>query len=269
MKLSRSTPRGPMPCALKRLPRRFYLLTLLSVSILNIDRASADISTNFGALDNVAPEKATPRKHDVSVQPAHRAEHSGQIVTSGAAPSMPPSHREAEKRVGPPPDVPPAPPKPIVIAPPPITVEAHPPVAPSPIVIDPKAMGRVQKTAHGMVLIYQAGNVSLNEKMLEALQKYAATLAKDPSLRISIHSYASGQADDPSVPRRISLARALTVRSVMINAGVATTRIYPRAEGLPKSDISPPDKLEIIATGAAPAPPSEAYYPHESQMTTP
>lgn len=282
MKSSRFLSRGPMSCLFRHRLRHYSLAVAISALCVNIGSASAEVSTNFDALDHVAPVKPAPRQQSVKRTPAYSSDlqkpgatatspngRSGGAAGSNGAPAMPPSHREAERRVGPPPDVPPAPPKSVVIAPPPVAVETHPPVAPAPVIIDPKVQGRVRKTAHGMVLVYQAGSANLNENMLTALREYATSLAKDPGLRITIRSYASGQADDPSVPRRISLARALIVRSVLIKAGVATTRIYPRAEGLPKGDIAPPDKLEIIAVGAAPAPPGEAYYPREPQKTTP
>lgn len=276
MKSSRFLSSGPISCLFRHVPHHYGLMAAIGALCINVGSASAEVSTNFGALDEIAPVKQAPRQQHVKRPPAtpaasQKTDTSATPSNKGpnGAPAMPPSHREAERRVGPPPDVPPAPPKSVVIAPPPVAVETHPPVAPAPVIIDPKAQGRVRKTAQGMVLVYQPGSANLNENMLTALKAYAASLAKDPGLRITIRSYASGQADDPSVPRRISLARALIVRSVLINEGVATTRIYPRAEGLPKGDIAPPDKLEIIAVGAAPAPPGEAYYPHKPQKTTP
>ena len=66
-----------------------------------------------------------------------------------------------------------------------------------------------------------------------------------------MNAWSAGTPDDPSTPRRLSLARALAVRAVLISEGVASPRIYVRALGADGGD--PPDRAEITRA-AAPAP---------------
>jgi outer membrane protein OmpA-like peptidoglycan-associated protein len=63
---------------------------------------------------------------------------------------------------------------------------------------------------------------------LTALGKQAAA---SPTATINVLAYAPADAHDPSVARRLSLDRALAIRSVLIAAGVPSSRIYLRALG--------------------------------------
>ena len=67
-------------------------------------------------------------------------------------------------------------------------------------------------------------------------------------------AYAAGSAEDPSTPRRLSLARALAARAVLLHEGVASTRIYVRALGASGSGAAglPPDRVEVMQVGIAP-----------------
>jgi hypothetical protein len=73
--------------------------------------------------------------------------------------------------------------------------------------------------------------------------------------------------EDPSSPRRLSLARALTVRSVLIAQGFASTRIYVKALGAttPALAEGPPDRVDIVVAGMRPASQASANQTSTSQ----
>ncbi len=67
----------------------------------------------------------------------------------------------------------------------------------------------------------------------------------DESLRLQVVAYAEGTADQASQARRLSLSRALTVRSYLISQGVRSTRIDVRALGARASD-GPADRVDLL-----------------------
>ena len=70
----------------------------------------------------------------------------------------------------------------------------------------------------------------------------------------SVSGYAPGMPEDPSTPRRLSLSRVLTVRSLLIAQGIASSRIYPKALGASAPDLAqgPADRADLVATAAGP-----------------
>ncbi len=58
-------------------------------------------------------------------------------------------------------------------------------------------------------------------------------------------AYAGGDNDNASQARRLSLSRALAVRSYLIEQGVRSTRIDVRALGN-KTDVEPADRVDLI-----------------------
>jgi hypothetical protein len=85
-------------------------------------------------------------------------------------------------------------------------------------------------------------------------------------------AYAAGTPEDPSTARRLSLARALAVRSALIADGVSSTRIYVRALGAQPGGAlagdAPADRVDLSVLGAnAPSIPASA--PAESPATPP
>lgn len=63
--------------------------------------------------------------------------------------------------------------------------------------------------------------------------------------RIQLKAFAAGSADRPSTARRLSLSRALAVRSFLIEQGMRSTRIDVRALGVPADD-GPADRVDVI-----------------------
>ncbi|MBP0493365.1 hypothetical protein [Roseomonas indoligenes] len=92
---------------------------------------------------------------------------------------------------------------------------------------------------------------------IETIGRY---LANQSTGRVTVIAQVSGPEDDPSVARRTSLARAITVKASLVRGGLATTRIDLRPmgrtpEGLDVIDIlAPPAPRPKEAAAAAPAP---------------
>lgn len=227
--------------------KRSSLLLLISLSAAVSSpwqTVRAQVTTNTDALPEApaaAPAKSAPSRAVHGTTASH--------------------HSSASQRVGAPPDVPPVPPAPVVIPPPAVTVPTHPPVPPTAVKPVANAESGTTTRPNGLQITFAPQSADMNPETLSAIQTEGKTLASQPTLRVTLLSYASGSGEDKSTPRRTALARALAVRSILINAGVATTRIYPRAIGLlPKDDSGPADRLDLVAEGIVPADPTQASF---------
>jgi len=155
-----------------------------------------------------------------------------------AAPPPAPAPAPAPPRVAaaPPPAAPPAPPQAAAPAPPPSQTAARPPAAALP----PTAIGGA-----GPRLVFGAGSSELPAGADTTLRDLAQRLNADESLRLQVVAYADGTPEQASQARRLSLSRALTVRSYLISQGVRSTRIDVRALGSRASD-GPPDRVDLL-----------------------
>lgn len=85
----------------------------------------------------------------------------------------------------------------------------------------------------------------LPDKATAALKALAQRLAKNNALRLQLKAYASGTKDNASRARRLSLSRALAVRSYLIRQGVRSTRIDVRALGN-KAEGDPANRVDLF-----------------------
>ncbi|MBI3710157.1 MAG: OmpA family protein [Proteobacteria bacterium] len=85
----------------------------------------------------------------------------------------------------------------------------------------------------------------LPEAAKRLLDPAIADLKKDENLRLQLVAYASGGDDAGSQARRLSLSRALAVRSYLIDQGVRSTRMDVRALGN-RVPSGPPDRVDVI-----------------------
>jgi len=69
-------------------------------------------------------------------------------------------------------------------------------------------------------------------------------LAENENTRVQLMAYAAGEDLTSSKARRISLSRALSVRSYLIEIGVRSTRIDVRALG-DKSEGEPKNRVDV------------------------
>lgn len=146
------------------------------------------------------------------------------------------------------PTVPLAPP-PVPVLPAPIVVPTRPVEPPPPPTVSASAEGAVAPIADGLRVTFGAGSADLNPETEAALETLAKSTHPPDEATFSVTAYAAGTPDDPSTARRLSLSRALAVRSVLIHAGVASPRIYVRALGasVPSPGVSP-DRVDVAVT---------------------
>jgi outer membrane protein OmpA-like peptidoglycan-associated protein len=93
-------------------------------------------------------------------------------------------------------------------------------------------------------IAYAAGEAKLTDDAQATLQAAIAALKTNPALRVQLKAYAAGDKEGESRARRLSLSRALGVRSFLIKQGVEPTRIDVRALGSNVPEGSP-DRVDV------------------------
>jgi hypothetical protein len=64
-------------------------------------------------------------------------------------------------------------------------------------------------------------------------------------LRVQLRAFAEGTEESASQARRLSLVRALAVRSYLMEKGVRSTRVDVRALGA-KAEDGPADRVDVV-----------------------
>ncbi|GBQ90685.1 hypothetical protein AA13595_2953 [Gluconacetobacter johannae DSM 13595] len=223
--------------------------------------ALAQVVTNESALSGLGP---APAAHTAHPAPAHPrtgpAPHGPHAARPSSGTPAPAVAKTTAAHPPPTPTIPAAPPPPPIIRPPEISVPLHPSPPPPETPVVPTAQGTVRDLRGGTRLTFAPGSADMNAAMIDRVKTFAAALLAAPEARGQVDAYASGTPDDASTPRRVSLSRGLAIRSILIHAGVASTRIYVRAIGLsgPPPDDAAPDHVDVtlsnVIASAPPAP---------------
>ncbi len=227
--------------------------SLLAGMIVAAAPAAAQVTTSQQALDALGSDRpapvthAPPRppfRHRAVVQPAQRPVARG--VRMRAASAHPPAAT-----------IPSGPPPPPVFRAPVINVPLHPSPPPPPVPVVPTATGRATPLADGTRISFGIGSADLNPETTQALHGIAARLRASPATRIDLDAFGSASADDPSTPRRLAFERGVAARAVLINDGIASTRIYVRVIGAAPAatDGAPPDRIDLLPSPAVPGAP--------------
>ncbi|MGE0225385.1 MAG: OmpA family protein [Acetobacteraceae bacterium] len=106
-------------------------------------------------------------------------------------------------------------------------------------------------------LTFPAGATELTQADNAAIKRFAGEAAASESASFNVMAYAAGQPDDPSTARRLSLSRALAVRTALMAEGIPSTRIYVRALGS-QAGQGPADRVDVSALGANASTPASA-----------
>ena len=94
-------------------------------------------------------------------------------------------------------------------------------------------------------IAFPADSAEIPDAVKAQLDALAQKMASDDNIRIQLLAYASGTPETASRARRMSLSRALAVRSYLIKQGVRSTRMDVRALGN-NVEGSPADRVDII-----------------------
>ena len=193
--------------------------------------------------------RAAPARPKVAKRPPPKPRVTAPAVPKVAPPPPPMVAAVPKAPVAPPPPTaattpppPPAinPPRPAVKAPPP------PPQQSAALTSRPAPTGAL-KPGQQFRLGFDSGSAAISGGTETQLDGVAKSMKQDGNLRLQLLAYAGGGAQTPSQARRLSLSRALAVRSKLIEKGIRSTRIDVRALGN-KSEGGPPDRVDIIIT---------------------
>jgi outer membrane protein OmpA-like peptidoglycan-associated protein len=96
---------------------------------------------------------------------------------------------------------------------------------------------------------FDSGSADLNSGAKSGLDKVIESMKKDAALRLQLVAFAAGSEDQASQARRLSLSRALAVRSYLIEQGISSTRMDVRALGNKVEGGGPPDRVDLMMVG--------------------
>lgn len=199
---------------------------LLAAPIAAATVAAAQVTTSQSALDALgsgehksAPHHAAPHGRGRASHESARGTHAQKRPAAAPVPANAPAAT-----------IPAAPPAPPVFAAPVLNVPLHPPAPPPPVPVVQTATGVATALPDGVRITFGAAASDLNPATMQALHDFAARLKADPEARAILDAAAAGSPDDPSTPRRLALSRGLAARAVLINDGIASTRIYVRMD---------------------------------------
>lgn len=202
-------------------------------------RTSLPTSRTASAAPVAAPPPAAAPKPPVVQAPAPVA----------AAPVPPPAPAPTPAPAAATPPAPQAPATPQVTPPPPpaaptATVAAEtppPPPAPTQTASRPASAAPTGETR----ILFDAGSANLNDAAKAELDALASQLKSDTGIRVQLQAYAAGTDETAPDARRLSLSRALKVRSHLIDQGVRSTRMDVRALGV-KAEGGPADRVDAV-----------------------
>jgi outer membrane protein OmpA-like peptidoglycan-associated protein len=170
-------------------------------------------------------------------------------ATPPAAPTPPAAAATTAPAVAPPGPVPTAAPSPAAIAamntPPTLA-----PAAPAPTPVTPAAAPAAIAAAAGdrTRILFAAGAADLPDAAKAELDALVQRLNANGQARLQLIAHASGTADQANQARRVSLQRALAVRSYLMERGVANTRMDVRALGnrTDGNADDPSDRVDVV-----------------------
>lgn len=143
-----------------------------------------------------------------------------------------------------------APPAPAVAAPEPLP---QPPTAAQGMAAAPADMkeqaalplaGMAAAPGKAAQVVFGASTSKLPDGTQDELKSLVASILEKPNLRLQLLAYAGGESLSSSKARRLSLSRALSVRSSLIENGLRSTRIDVRALGN-KTTEEPVNRVDI------------------------
>ena len=242
-----------------------HFLAAPAVLMLLAFPALGQVTVDLNALDQLKtapPGKTAPKPAAATSKAANPAP----IKSVPAAKPQPGAPAIAKQPPAPLPLLPEAAPPGVTLAPLPAPVApANKPTTPSPPVL-PTGAGTGTAYPGGMRITFGKGQGELSPVSETSLKTLVSQAPKNETVSYNVLAYAPGSPEDPSTARRLSLSRALAVRSVLMGAGVPSARIYVRALGAPSGSATP-DRVDVTVLGANSPPPDLALPPPAATAT--
>ena len=94
-------------------------------------------------------------------------------------------------------------------------------------------------------VLFDEKSAKISDAARVPLQELSNRMKESEDLRVQLLAYTEGTSETASQARRLSLSRALAVRSFLINQGVRSTRMDVRALGN-KAEIGPSDRVDAV-----------------------
>ena len=190
-----------------------------------------------------APTPAAPPPAPAAAAPKPLAQK------KAPAPAPAPAPAKTVTASAPPP--PPAPTTGSAPPPPPVPVASAAPAPAAPAAPKPtdkpaeQASTTTAPPADGPIkVVFNGDDTKLSADGQSAIEGVLSKLAENENTRVQLMAYAAGEDLTSSKARRISLSRALSVRSYLIEKGVRSTRIDVRALG-DKSEGDPKNRVDV------------------------
>lgn len=187
--------------------------------------------------------EASPTK----VEPAPSAVQFAKAPEPVAVQPVPPAPPPAPAVVAAPPTPPVPPPAPVVVVAPPLPAPVVVP-APAPpqqlAAVTPPATSSLRK-GDNLSVMFASDSEHLPDTSRGDLEKLAQRMERDEGLTLQLLAYAAGDEANASKARRLSLTRALKVRTYLMELGVRSTRIEVRALGN-KVEGGPADRVDLV-----------------------
>jgi outer membrane protein OmpA-like peptidoglycan-associated protein len=213
------------------------LLILSAFLLLSAVPASAQVTVDLHALQALPERRPAP----ATIRPA-----------TALPPRPQPAPPQTATASAPPVPVPPAPQPALPEAAPdvasvtPVAPRPTPPPPPPPVADN--ATTSAAATGAGLRVTFAPGQSDLSPDSAASIKTLTATAPAGDSVTFNVLAYAPGAPDDASTARRVSLARAMAVRTALLADGVPSARIFVRALGAQYGD-GPPDRVDVNVLG--------------------
>lgn len=102
-------------------------------------------------------------------------------------------------------------------------------------------------SADDLSVEFESRSSSLSDAAAKKLDDLSRQMLDAPEMRVQIRAYAKGDDSGESSARRMSLSRALIVRSYLMDKGIKATRLDVRALGT-ETDRMPIDRADLVFT---------------------
>lgn len=131
------------------------------------------------------------------------------------------------------------------------TTPSTPALTPSPIGTPPPAPVQTALRPNAALakpsyrVLFENKSAKISDSARAPLEELSNAMKERENLRVQLMAYADGTSETASQARRLSLSRALAVRSFLINQGVRSTRMDVRALGN-KAESGPSDRVDAV-----------------------